>query len=388
VTTTVIPRATTVDAALVAIDRLAPTIERRAAEVEANRRLPADLLAELAAAGCFRLLRPRSHGGLGATPLEAFRAIDALARADGSVAWTVMIGAGGWIDLAGLPRTTFDDLFGRDPDVITAGAFSPSGTATPVDGGYRVQGRWAFASGCEHADVLYGNTIEGVVDGVPQLRVAVFTPDQVVIEDTWDVAGLEGTGSHHFRVDDVVVSAERTYAPLAGTPCLDDPITRMPVPSVFSMAMATVAVGIAQGALDDVLALAADKVPLLAGGPLSTQPTFQAALATADTDVRAARALLDATMAAAWAQAVDGEPATNVDRARARAAAVWAVERAVAVVETAYRFGGGTSLYRSSPLQRRLRDVHALTQHFLVRRDTLVTAGAFLAGLDVPVLVF
>jgi alkylation response protein AidB-like acyl-CoA dehydrogenase len=290
--------------------------------------------------------------------------------------------------MAGLPRASFDELFGGDRDVITAGAFNPSGTATAVDGGYRIRGRWAFASGCEHAHILYGNCVEGVVDGVPQLRLAVFSPDQVVIEDTWHVAGLEGTGSHHFRVEDVVVPAERTCIPLAGPPCLDDPFTRVPLPALFSLAMATVAVGIAQGALDDVLALALDKVPMLAAGSLAAEPTFQAALASADADVRAARALIESTVAPMWAKAREGEPFTMVERARARAGAVWAVERAVAVVEAAYRAGGGTSLFRSSPLQRRLRDVHALTQHFLVRRDALVPAGAFLAGLDVPVLVF
>ena len=76
------------------------------------------------------------------------------------------------------------------------------------------------------------------------------------------------------------------------------------------------------------------------------------------------------------------------ERARIRAAAVWATERAAAVVDMAYRSGGGTSLYADCPLQRRLRDIHALTQHFLVKRDTLTTAGAILAGQDVDVMVF
>jgi alkylation response protein AidB-like acyl-CoA dehydrogenase len=128
--------------------------------------------------------------------------------------------------------------------------------------------------------------------------------------------------------------------------------------------------------------------PVGAAPPRAAPPTFHAAGAPADADVAAARALLEATATAVWARALDGAELTMVERARARAAAVWAVERAVAVVDAAYRFGGGTSLYASCPLQRRMRDVHAVTQHFLVRPDTLVTAGAFLAGLDVPVLVF
>ena len=89
-----------------------------------------------------------------------------------------------------------------------------------------------------------------------------------------------------------------------------------------------------------------------------------------------------------WATAVEGEPFTMRQRAQARAAAVWATTRAAAVVDTAYRSGGGTSIYADCPLQRRLRDVHTLTQHFLVRRDTMTTAGAVLAGQDVDVVVF
>ncbi|MGH9117718.1 MAG: acyl-CoA dehydrogenase family protein [Acidimicrobiales bacterium] len=204
-------RTTTPPGALKAARELAPVITARAAEIEAARRVPADLLEELMAAGCFRVLLPTTHGGLGTDLPVAMRLFEALARADASVRWTVMIGASAWCDLAGLPRATFDALFAVAPDVIMAGAINPTGTIAAVDDGYRVTGRWSFASGCEHATWLYGNCVEGSVDGRPQLRVAVFSPDQVVIEDTWTVSGLSGTGSHHFRADNVFVPAARTF---------------------------------------------------------------------------------------------------------------------------------------------------------------------------------
>ena len=369
-----------------AVNDLAPTISARAAEVEAARRVPADLLERLVDAGCFRLLMPESHGGTGADLVTAMRVFEGLARADGSVAWTVMIGGGAFCDLAGLPRAAFDAIFAH-PDVIVAGAFAPTGSATPVDGGYRVTGRWGFASGCEHADVVYANCVEAVVDGVPHLRLAVLTPDQVTIEDTWNVMGLRGTGSHHFRAD-AVVPADRTLRPLLEEPCLDEPIVRVWIPALYALLMAAVAVGIAEGALDDVLGLAGTKVPLLAGAPLATDPLFQSDLARADTELRAARALLHEAATSAWADAVEGTPFSLEQRAHVRAAAVWAAERAVAVVGTAYRAGGGTSIYADSPLQRRLRDVQTLAQHFLVKPATLVTAGAVLAGQEITVPVF
>lgn len=383
-TTTARPDRTTADV-LDAIRALAPAVAARAAEIETARRVPRDLLAELHAAGCFRVLRPRSHGGTGAEPAGAIQVLEALARADASVAWTVMVGGAGWLDLAALPRDAFDAVL-HAPDVVVAGVFNPSGSITAVPGGYRVSGRWSFASGCEHADWIYGNCIED--DAGPAMRTAVFRPDQIEIEDTWTVSGLCGTGSHHFRVDDALVPAERTCRPMEDPPCIDEPVLRIPVPALLALVIAGVSLGIAGGALDDIHAICAGKVPLLAGTTLAANPHFQFELATADTELRAARAVLHESARAAWASAVDGEEITVEQRARFRATAVWVANRAVAVVESSYRAGGGGSIYADCPLQRRLRDVHALSQHFLVRPDTLTTAGAVLAGRDVDVPVF
>lgn len=370
-----------------AAEALRPAIAARAGEIESSRRIPQDLLAELRAAGCFRLLLPASHGGAEGELASALRMFESLASADASVGWTVMIGSGSWIDLAGLPRATFDAMF-EGGDVILAGAFSPSGSIEPDNGGFRVTGRWGFASGCEHATWLYGNCVEGFADGAPMLRAAVFAPDEVTIEDTWHVSGLRGTGSHHFRADAVTVDADRTFVPLSGEPCIDTPIVRVPAPSLFALAIASTALGVAAGALADIVAMASGKVPLLAPAPLATHPLFHYELATATTELGAARALLRETVGRTWEVAVNGTPLTLRDRADIRAAAAWAVDRAESIVDVAYRSGGGSSLYDDCPLQRRMRDVHAITQHFLVKRDTMTAAGAVYAGHEPAVMVF
>jgi alkylation response protein AidB-like acyl-CoA dehydrogenase len=378
---------TTPDDVFEAAHALAPAIARRAPEIEAARRIPGDLVEALIDAGCFRLLVPRSHGGIGADLPSALPVLEALARADGSVGWTVMIGAGAWCDLAALPRASFDALFPTPRHFIVAGAFNPTGSIEAVDGGYRVTGRWGFASGCEHAAWMWGNCVEGVVDGVPKLRLAVFAPDDVVIEDTWHVSGLCGTGSHHFSVRDLFVPADRTARMLVDAPSLDEPFVRIPPPSVLSLAISAVAIGIAQGALDDVLALATEKMPLLAPTALAGNPRFRYELATAETELRAARRLVDDEARSAWTTATAGDEITLEARARIRAATTWSTARA-SVVDFAYRAGGGTSLYADCPLQRRLRDVHALAQHFLVRDDTLTSAGAVFAGGEPSIPVF
>src|SRR5918995_7434868 len=134
-----------------AVRELAPVIETRAEGIEEGRRLPTDLVDALTDAGCFRMLVPRSHGGAELDLPAQMRVIEELARADGSVGWTVMIGGIGPVVLGKLPRSTFDAFYAAGPDVIVGGAFNPTGTATPVDGGFRATGRWSFASGCTAA---------------------------------------------------------------------------------------------------------------------------------------------------------------------------------------------------------------------------------------------
>ena len=385
---TATPVAPTAGDVLAAAHELAPSIAARAAEIETARRLPRDLLHQLVSAGCFRLLQPRSHGGPEAELTDALALYEALARADGSTGWTVMIGSAAWCDLAGLPRASFDALFDVAADVIVAGAFNPTGSVTGSGGGYVVDGRWAFASGCEHAHWLWANGVEKVVDGAPVLRAAVLPRDEVEIEDTWHSLGLCGTGSHHFRIENRAVAPEWTFVPMADPPCVDTPIVRVPPPALYSLAVAAVSLGIARGAVDDVTAIAATKHQILEHLPLSNSPRFQLDLAEADTALRAARALLHEVAAEAWAVAVAGDELTLDQRARVRAAAAWTATRAAAAVGTCHRAAGSSSVYVDCPLPRRLRDINTLTQHFLVRGDALTTAGAIFAGADVDLIVY
>lgn len=379
--------ATDASAVLAAIEALGPSLAARSAAIEAHGTLPDDVVSDLRDAGVFRLLLPNSHGGAEADLPTAMAAISALARADGSVGWTSAIGAVAWCDMATLPRSTFDELF-ADAATIPAAAFAPGGSIEAVEGGYRVTGRWAFASGIRHATVLYGNAVEAGPPGEMRLRAAVFDPGQVTVEHTWEVSGLRGTGSEHFHADGVVVPADRTFVPLMGEPCVDTPIVRMSTPSIVAFVLSSVAVGIAHGALDDLGAMAGSKVPLLAHGPLAADPLFCHDLAVAATELRAAEALLRETARAAWTAAVDRRPPTWMERAEQRAAGAWATARAASVVDTAYRLAGGSAVYAEGALQRRWRDVHAVTQHFVLRDGTFTACGSVLVGGDPGVPVF
>lgn len=360
---------------------LVPAVAARAGEVSDAGRVPPDLLAGLSDAGCFRMLVPRSHHGAELALPAQLRVIEELAAADGSVGWSVALGGLGPVLLALLPRPTLDALYASGPDVIVASAFNPTGQATPERNGYRVTGRWAFVSGCEYADWFVAHCL--VDDGrQPPVRMMLLPMDEAEVVPTWAVSGLRGTGSHDVAVADVFVPDDRSFV-LGGPPCLEGPLHRVPELVFSTLEFAGIAVGIARGALDDLLALARGKVPAFTGSTLAANPLFRNQFGEADARLRAARALLYTDADAAWAVAASGEPFTERHRAQARATATWVVRAAADVVDAAYTAAGGTANYLASPFQRRLRDIHALTQHFAVKADTYTLAGAVLAGQEV-----
>ena len=158
------------------IDELAPAITSRAAEIEAGRQLPADLMAALRSIGVFRMFVPRSHGGMELDLPRGLRIIQTLSKIDGSVGWCVMIGAGAALFAPLLPRDIYDMIYRDGPDVVFAGSTQPAGTAESVDGDWRVSGRWPFASGCRHADWLAGPLCD---------------------ENQWQTAARPGRGGAH-----------------------------------------------------------------------------------------------------------------------------------------------------------------------------------------------
>jgi alkylation response protein AidB-like acyl-CoA dehydrogenase len=369
-----------------AVRALAPSIVPRSEEIERCRRVPQDLVDDLAAAGCFRSLVPAALGGPELSLPAQMRANEELARADGSVGWVAMIGAMAPALFGFLPRETLDAVYGDGPDVILAGALNPTGVATPVGGGFRVSGQWAFASGCEHSHWFLAHC--RVDDGrVPPVRMMLLPPGDVEIKDTWSVAGLCGTASHDFAADGAFVPTERSFV-VGGPTAVDAPLFRVPLPSISALECAAVAVGIAQGAVDEITALAAGKVPAFDQARLAANPIFQNQLGSADATLRAARALLYADATTVWTTAAEGRGFTPLLRAQARATSTWVTRTAATVVDAAYTAGGGSSLYTRSPLQRRLRDIHAVTQHFGVKLDTLTKAGAVIVGEEVDLTMF
>lgn len=373
---------------------LAPAIAKRAEEIEQARRMPLDIVDDLVAAGCFRMFVPREYGGDEVTLSEGLRVIEELSRADAATGWTVMIGSTTPPIFGFLPKPTFAEMYAHGPDVIGGGTLAPKGTAVAVDGGYQVTGQWPFASGCEHSRwivvqcvLLADGAPRLMANGMPEMRVMLFPTTDVEIVDTWHVAGLKGTGSHDIRLDGAFCSEERSFGLFGTTPSIDGGIFRVPIIAQLGLFVSAVAVGIARGAIEDIAALAAGgKTPAFSPRRIAANPVFQDRLGEADATLRAARALLYSVSDDAWDKAVAGDEFPLLYRARMRSTAPQVATMCTAAVDTAYGLAGGSAPYETSPLQRRLRDMHTVTQHAGVGRDFFAVTGALLAGEDVDAM--
>jgi len=357
-------------------------------EIEQGRRLPVEVAQQLAEAGMFRMLVPASLGGGEVTPATMVRTLATLAEGDAAAAWCVMTGATTSLLSAYLPVEAATMIWKDEPEVITAGVFAPTGRAEPTEGGFRLTGRWAFASGCENATWRMGGALvmeEGkprTANGRPEIRSMLFRAEDSRIIDTWDVAGLNGTGSHDMAV-------EGLFVPEAHTACLvtDDPthagtLYRFPVFGLLAAGVSAVALGIGRAAIDELSALVKRKKSFGGKRSLAQGELIQVEVARAEAELSAGRALLLERCEQAWHAAEKGA-LTGGDRASLRMAATHATRSAVRAVDAMYQAGGGTALYRSkSPLQRHLRDVHTVTQHIMVSPQTDKTVGRVLLGVE------
>ena len=367
--------------------RIAPSLAERSVDIERERRVPQTVADELAGHGMFRMLVPRALRGHEAHPSVMVCVLSALATGDAACGWHVMTGATNGLLSAYLEREAAAAIWGEDPRVITAGVFAPAGRATPTDGGYRLTGRWPFASGCENASWLMGGALvmteagpRMLDDGTPEIRSFLFPAAQAKILDTWDVAGLNGTGSHHYEVDDIEVPAALTCCLLSDTPREEGALYRFPAFGLLAAGVAAVALGIARAAIDAYSALARTKKAFGGHKLLSEQEYAQREVAQAEGALRSGEALLLSTCDDIYREAVQG--ALDIEkRALLRLAAREATRQAVRAVDAMYHAGGGTALYRTSALQRHFRDVHAVTQHLMVSPQIDKTIGRVLLGV-------
>jgi indole-3-acetate monooxygenase len=366
---------------------LAPLIADYADAAERDRRVPKAVIDALAATGIFHMFVPRIFGGGETNVASGVKTLEELSKADGSTGWVAMIGATTGVISAYLPEKVSKEVY--RPGVVTGGVVAPRGTAVPAGDGYQVNGRWPFASGCEHSRWLACACIvrergeQGEREEQAEVRMALFPASEVEIIDTWHVSGLRGTGSHDIAVTDALVPGDYSYS-MSSAPVQPGVLYGFSLMGLLAVSVAAVALGIGKAALDEIREMAPRKTPVGRRKPLSDWSVAQVSLAEGEAALRAGRAFLFEAIGGMWGTLEGGEQPTAQERALVRLAASQAVQGAVRAVDISYHLGGGSSIYESSRLQRQFRDIHALTQHVSVGPSSMEAAGRVLLGQDVP----
>lgn len=367
---------------------LAPEIAARAAEAAAIRRLPRDLVDKLKAAGCFRVMFPKTWGGPEMPLPMQLELIELLAHADTAVAWCVKIGSDSGLFAAWLGERAARELY-PDLDFVTAGQAPPNGRAVKVEGGYRVSGRWGFGSGCTHADVMIGGCVvengrTRGAGGIPPVIHVLAPARGWEIEDTWFATGLAGSGSHHYSAKDLFVP-EGHVLDLFSPSERDEPLYRLPITASVSIPMAGTPLGLARRAIDELCALAGKKIVAIPPPPvlLKNLPRVRLAVARAESLLGAARAYVYDTVQRLWDEVEQRGAASMKSRRDVGLARIHAHRMACEVAQLMFDAAGPAAVYASSPLDRLLRDAVTINQHLLFNDGVLEELGAMALGDEV-----
>ena len=372
--------------------RLAPRLTAAAAEIEQRMELPADIVGGLHDARLFRILLPRTLGGYQIQPAEFFEIIEALASADASAAWCVGQASGCSMAAAFLAPEVAAEIFGPANAVMASGPPSRSGKAITCAGGYRVSGTWSLASGGRHATWFGGHSAVWAADGTPLtgadgkpvIRTMMFPRAVTTLTANWDVIGLRGTGSDDYTVEDLFVAEAFTFARESPLDRRDmSPLYEFSGLNLFGVAFAATALGLARACLTDFVALANGK--MIMGQPRLVRESAvnQLQLGQAEARLRSARAFIGQSLQEVGEAAVRNGRVTREERIGLRLATTWAIHQGRDVVDFTYNAAGATALYKGNAIERRFRDVHAVTQHVQAGMAVFETMGQALLGMPV-----
>src|SRR5215472_8879360 len=369
---------------------LGPQLEAAAEEIERRRELPEPIVATLVERELFRLLLPRSLGGVELRPTVYVEVIEEIAKHDASTAWCLGQACGCTMTAAYLAPELAREIFGGRRGIVAWGPPGPA-EARAVPGGYRLSGTWSFASGSHHASWLGAHvpilgadrTPQLRPDGGPVMRTLLFPKASAKFTDIWHVIGLRGTGSDSYTVTDLFVPEEYTVLrDAAAKPRQPGLLYAFSSSNIYASGFAGVALGIARSTLDAFVELARDKIPRGAKRTLRDNNVVQAQVSQSEARLRGARAFLLGSLDQIWRDIGGSRRLTADHNTTIRLASTWAIHQARDVVDTAYHAAGATAIFESNPFERRFRDIHTVIQQYQGRQAHFETVGQALLGLE------
>lgn len=356
------------------IDEIGTYLAEHAAEAEANGQLPDETAARLRATGIIRMLQPRQWGGYEADPCDFFEAVMATAARCGASGWVAgVVGVHPW-EMALCDPKVQEEIWGKDPDVWMASPYAPMGRAKEVEGGYIFNGRWQFSSGTDHCKWIFlgGMLVEAAgkpLDPPQAFHFILPRSDYEIVEDSWNVVGLKGTGSkdiivrdafipHHHAIDATKVLDGRA-AIEAGR---EEPLYRTPWSAIFPNAITAAVIGICEGALASHVNYQKERLTVR-GGRMSEDPWAMAAIGEAASEINASRTQMLSNVSAMYTLVCEGKEVPFELRAQGRRDQVRGSWRAVEAIDEVFARSGGGGLRSDQSLQRLWRDAHAGLNH-------------------------
>ncbi|HTQ35130.1 MAG TPA: acyl-CoA dehydrogenase family protein, partial [Stellaceae bacterium] len=370
---------------------LVPMLREAGDQIEKNRQTSEPIIQAMIDRGIFKMLLPKSIGGGELDPLTYTAVLEILATGDGSTAWSLGQNSGCSMLAPYLSHEMAVEVFGGPRGILAWGPELPgAGKMVAVEGGYRVTGRWGFATGSRHASWLGAHCPIVERDGSPRMgangrpvvRTIVVPKSEATIIDNWQVLGLRGTGSDSYELKD-------HFVPQARTALRDDlselqetgPLYQITSGMIYAMSFPHVAMGIARGAYDSFIEIARDKTPRGAKGTLRENNVIQSQIAQCEAKLKSARAYLRGVIAEMWEEAQAKGSISADHHPQLRLASTWAIHQARDVVATVYHAAGSGAIFEDNPLERRMRDIHAGTQQGQGRPIHFETVGQMLMGL-------
>lgn len=356
---------------------------------EADRigRLPESTVARMKQAGSIRMLQPREFGGMEATPREFAEAVMATAAISPSAGWVHgIVGVHPW-QLAMAELSVQQQIWGDDPDRWMASPYMPNGKAVRVEGGYRMSGRWSFSSGTDHCEWAFlgamPHSAAGAVEEPPRmLHVILPRTDYEIIDESWNVVGLQGTGSKDLVVKDAFIPDERVmeYDNLIdGTQVRrsgrQQTLYRMPWSCIFPLGITSATIGICEGFMDTAREYLRERIGSQ-GVAVRDDPYVLYHMGKAEAQIDQARQSLIDNAEDMWRIVETGDDPTFARRAQGRRTQVEAAWTAVRAIDDIFPHCGGSALRQDKPIQRFWRDAHAGLHHAIHVPSTVFHATA------------
>jgi indole-3-acetate monooxygenase len=379
------------DALMEMVHQVEAVIGEHRAWQEENRRMAPEVFDALGAAGLWGVFKPVALGGSERDPVTGLKIFEAMTRIEPSVGWAIANQSG--IDTFGamLPEEGAKEVYG-DPGRPVAGGWFPPGQATPVEGGYQVTGRWAFASTCHYAQYLTGMTV--VVDngqprtgpdGSPVMLIVFFPPAEAEIIDTWHTMGMRGTGSHDISVRDIFVPERHVWvmSPLGvdRSGPFKGPLYGA-FPWISISCLGSVALGIGQAAIDELIGLASGKTPSYTPQSLRNREVAQANVARAHATIGAARAYLHQAVDHVHRMAQAGRKPSLQEGVQVQLAACNALEAGARVVNLVHDTVGISGIRQEHRFEQLYRDGRTISQHAFASLSRYESCGKVLFGLQ------